>query len=81
MVNVTQPISTTWTIDYLGLIGDQTPPITDIPGDKRTYALTGLSNYTWYTFTLTTDPAWLADTVTLMPTDHLIYMPLVHSIP
>ena len=56
-VNVTLPITTTWTIDYIGPIGDQAPPITGIPGDTRTYALTGLTNYTWYTFTLTTDPA------------------------
>ena len=81
MVNVTLPISTTWTIDYLGPIGDQTPPITGIPGEIRSYALTGLTNYSWYTFTLTSDPAWLAETVTSMPTDHLIYMPVVHSIP
>ncbi len=80
-VNITLPITTTWTIDYIGRIGDQTPPITGIPGDSRSYAVTGLTNYTWYTFTLTTNPPWLADTVILMPTDHFIYMPVVYTNP
>ncbi|MFZ2098013.1 MAG: choice-of-anchor Q domain-containing protein, partial [Anaerolineales bacterium] len=80
-VNLTLPMSTTWTIDYIGPIGDQAPPITGIAGDSRLYALTGLTNYTWYTFTLTTDPPWLADSVTLMPTDHIIYMPVICTNP
>ena len=81
MVNVNLPVTTTWTLDYIGPIGDQAPPITGIPGDTRTYALTGLTNYTWYTFTLTTDPPWLVDTVTLMPTDHIIYLTSVNKNP
>ena len=80
-VNVALPITTTWTIDYTGPIGDQTPPITNITGDTRSYVLTGLANYTWYTFTLTTDPPWLEGNVTLMPTDHLIFMPAVYTHP
>lgn len=80
-VNVTVLITTTWTIDYIGPIGDQTPPITGISGDSRSYAVTGLTNYTWYTFTLTTNPPWLVDSVILMPTDHLIYIPVVYTQP
>ncbi len=80
-INVNLPITTTWTLDYIGPIGDQSPPITGIPGNARTYALTGLTNYTWYTFTLTTDPPWLIDTVTLMPTDHVIYLTSVNKNP
>jgi hypothetical protein len=76
-VNVTLPLTTTWTIDYIGLPGDQPSPITGIPADTRFFTLTGLTNYTWYTITLETDPPWLSDTVTAMPTDHFIYMPAI----
>ncbi len=74
-VNVTLPLTTTWTIDYIGLPGDQPSPITGIPADTRLFTLTGLTNYTWYTLTLATDPPWLSDTVRAMPTDHFMYLP------
>ena len=74
-VNVTLPLTTTWRIDYIGLPGDQPSPITGIPTDTRRFTLSGLTNYTWYTITLTTDPPWLSDTVTTMPTDHFSYLP------
>jgi hypothetical protein len=80
-VNVTIPLTSTWTIDYTGPPGDQPPPISGLPADTRSFSLTGLTNYTWYTITLATDPAWLSDSVTLMPTDHLVRMPLVHKRP
>ncbi len=80
-VNVTLPLTTTWTIDYLGPTGDQIPPIVGIPGSSRSYAFTGLTNFVWYTFTLTTDPAWLVDTIIMMPTDHSIYLPVINTIP
>ena len=76
-VNVTLPLTSTWTIDYEGTPGDQPPPITGIPGETRLYALTGLENYTWYTVTLSTDPPLLMDSVRVMPTDRLLFMPLV----
>ncbi len=74
-VHVALPLTTTWTIDYIGLPGDQPSPITDIPAGTRLFTLTGLTNYSWYTITLATDPPWLSDTVTMMPTDHFIYLP------
>jgi hypothetical protein len=77
MVNINLPPTTTWTIDYIGLPGDQPSPITDLPADTRLFALTGLTNYTWYTITLATDPPWLTDTVTMMPTDLIIYLPII----
>jgi hypothetical protein len=76
-VNLTLPLTTTWTIDYTGLPGDQPSPITGIPADTRRFTLTGLTNYTWYTITLATDPPLLTGTVQVMPTDHLVHMPLV----
>ncbi len=80
-VNITLPVTTTWTIDYAGPPGDQAPPITGIPGEARSYTLTGLANYTWYTVTLTTDPPMLSDTVAVMPTDILLFLPLVAQAP
>lgn len=76
-VNVTLPVTSTWTIDYEGPPGDQAPPIGGIPGEARSYILTGLANYAWYTVTLTTDPPLLSGTVAVMPTDHTISLPAV----
>jgi len=76
-VNVTLPATTTWTIAYDGPAGVPPSPIIGLAEPTRAYSLTSLINYTWYTFTLTTDPPLLTDTVTVMPTDHLVYWPLV----
>ena len=76
-VNVTLPPTTTWTIDYTGLPGDPPSPITGIPADTRHFNLTGLTNYTWYTITLATDPMWISDTITTMPTDRFTYLPVI----
>jgi hypothetical protein len=76
-VNVSLPTTTTWTIDYQGVPGDQPPPITGLPESTRSYTLSGLANYTWYTVTLSSDPPMLSDMVTVMPTDRLLFMPLV----
>ena len=76
-VNVTLPVTTTWTIDYDGPAGVPPSPIIDLPESTRSYTLTGLANYTWYTVTLTTDPPMLTDTVRVMPTNIFLYMPLV----
>ncbi|MFZ6028749.1 MAG: hypothetical protein ACOYYS_13620 [Chloroflexota bacterium] len=73
----TLPATTTWTIAYEGPAGDQPSPIAALPEATRTYELTGLSNYTWYTITLTTDPPLLADSIRIMPTNRAIYLPLV----
>jgi hypothetical protein len=80
-VNVALPLTTTWAIGYSGPPGDQAPPITGIPLNTHAFTLTGLTNYAWYTFTLTTDPPWLADAITLMPTDHIIYLSPVSKTP
>lgn len=52
-------------------------PITDIGAATRAYALTGSTNYEWYTVTLSSDPAGLMNTVRVMPSDRLVYMPAV----
>jgi hypothetical protein len=76
-VNVTLPTTTTWTIAYDGPAGIPPSPITGLTEPARAYTLTSLSNYTWYTVTLTTDPLGLTDTLKVMPTDNLAHLPLV----
>jgi hypothetical protein len=76
-VNFTLPTTTTWTISYTGTPGDESSPITGIPEETRAYTLTGLTNYEWHEITLTTDPSMLTDTVSIMPTDLQIYLPLI----
>ncbi|MBN1536706.1 MAG: right-handed parallel beta-helix repeat-containing protein [Anaerolineales bacterium] len=83
-INVALPATTTWTIDYQGTPGDQASPITEIPEPARTFILTGLTNYEWYTVTLQAiaDGApTLTDTVRVMPTDYIYYMPLAFQPP
>lgn len=70
-------LTTTWTIDYAGPPDNQASPITGIPGEARSYSLTGLANNAWYTVTLTSDPPLLSDTVAVMPTDHIVNLPAV----
>lgn len=74
------PASSTWQISYDGPPGDQPSPITDLPGSTRAHTLTGLMNYVPYIVTLNAmldgSPV-LTDTVTVMPTDILIFLPVV----
>jgi hypothetical protein len=72
------PVTSTWRIAYYS----QTVPITinDILSSTHAYTLTGLTNYAWYTVTLDALPNTtflLTDRLTLMPTDRLVYLPLV----
>ncbi len=79
-VNATLPVSATWTIDYASQGGTAYPPIAGIISSTRAYTLTGLTNYVPYTVTLsalTGSAVFLSDAVTVTPTDHLIYLPLV----
>jgi hypothetical protein len=77
-VNISLPITATWQIDYEGPPGNPPPPIGGLEGVLREYDLSGLTNYTWYTVTLQAMAASsppLTDTIQLMPTDHLAYLP------
>ena len=76
----TLPVTSTWQISYDGPPGDQPSPITGLPEPTRAYTLTGLTNYTWYTVTLDAmldSTPILTGTVTVMPTDINMYLPLV----
>ncbi|MFZ6028738.1 MAG: hypothetical protein ACOYYS_13565 [Chloroflexota bacterium] len=70
------PATTTWTIRYDGPAGDEPSPVTGIAEATRAYTLTGLTNGEWYTLTLQTDPAQLAATISVMPVDRFVYLPL-----
>jgi len=73
------PVTSTWQIDYTdGTTGF--PAVTGLPAETRAYTLTGLTNGVWYTVTLRTmlgGSAFLSDTVTAMPVDNFVYLPLV----
>ncbi len=70
---------TTWQISYTGP-GGPGSPIAGIGKDVRTYTITGLTNYTSYDMTLNAmfgGSPILTDTVTVMPTDLFVYLPVI----
>ncbi len=73
------PATVTWRIDYSPANGAQPSPLT-LANGARGAALTGLSNYTLYTVTLTAldgGSSVYTATVQVMPSDFLIRLPLV----
>lgn len=78
-VDATLPVTTTWRIAYDGPAGIPPSPVAGLAEPTRAYALTGMTNYVWYTVTLNAmlDGApTLTDTTTAMPTDVLAHLPL-----
>ncbi len=74
------PITSTWQISYDGPLGVPPSPISDLPEPTRTYTLTGLENYTLYDVTLNAmlvGTPVLTGTITAMPTDIRVFMPVV----
>lgn len=74
------PPGATWRIAYVGPAGDQVSPVTGLAGDVRAYALTGMTNHTLYTVTvnaLSGGAPVLTDTVTVMPTTHVVRLPVI----
>jgi len=83
-VNASLPITSTWKISYNGGPGSPPSPITGLPETNRAYTLTGLANYVRYTITLNTmlnSSPILTDTVTVMPSDILIHLPIMIKSP
>ncbi|MEJ2749270.1 MAG: right-handed parallel beta-helix repeat-containing protein [Anaerolineae bacterium] len=77
-VNSSLPGGSTWRIEY----GSPPSSITGLDGSLRQYDLTGLTNYTWYTVVLNAmdgSTPILTDTITVMPTDRLLYLPVVEK--
>jgi hypothetical protein len=80
--NIPIPNSYTWQITYVGPSGNPASPIININDDVRSYLITSLQNYTTYTVTLTLmdgNTAVLTDTITIMPTDLLNYLPFLEK--
>jgi len=74
------PATSTWQIDCQSQTGTLYTPITGLISTTRAYPLTSLTNYTWYTVTLSgmlESTPFLTDTVKIMPTDIFIYLPIV----
>lgn len=79
-INTALSPATTWQITYNGPAGDQPSPITGLPEPTRAYMLTGLTNFTPYTLTLDAMQAGaplLSETVTVIPTDIFLHLPVV----
>jgi hypothetical protein len=79
-VGASLPVTGTWEIRYDGPSGDQPSPITGLPDVTRAYTLTGLTNYTPYAITLNAkmnSTPILTGTVTVMPSDISVLLPVV----
>jgi hypothetical protein len=81
-VNAPLSAAATWEIRYDGPPGIPPSPVTGLPEPTRAYTLTGLENYISYSVTvnamLDTAPI-LTGTVTVMPTDIHLYLPVVRQ--
>lgn len=78
-VNTTLPATSTWPIEYYTTTANIFIA-TDPFSTTRAYTLTDLTNYEWYTVTLSTmrgTAILFSDTVRVMPTDIFVYLPLV----
>ena len=78
-MNTAVDTGTTCQLSYGGPAGDVSSPITGLAQVTRSFALTGLTNFTIYSITLNgmvSGSPVLTDTVSLMPTDLLLYLPL-----
>jgi hypothetical protein len=74
------PGGSTWRISYEGPAGDLPSPISGLAESIRLYNLTGLTNYTPYDISLNAMQGGtpiLTGTITAMPTDILIRLPVV----
>jgi hypothetical protein len=83
-VNLTLAVTTTWTIRYDGPPGNPPSPIPDLLEPTRAFTLTGMTNYYPYRVTLNAildGTPILTDTVTVMPTDIILYLPLMDKHP
>jgi Pectate lyase superfamily protein len=79
-VGASLPATSTWMIRYDGPPGDQPSPISGLPEATRAYTLSGLTNYTSYAITLNAmlgSTPILTGTVTVMPTDISVLLPVV----
>lgn len=76
------PGGVTWQIAYTGPAGDQASPITGLADTTRAFSLTGLTNTTPYTVTVSAmlgGTVLFSDTLTAMPATRIIVLPLIRK--
>lgn len=74
------PGNTTWEIVYAGPAGSPASPVTGLPFNQRSLTLNRLTNYTFYQVTInarSNGALLVSDRVTVMPTDHQIFVPII----
>lgn len=79
-VNANLQPATTWRITYSPAGGSPPSPISNLPLSMRTYSVSNLNNDVTYTFTLNallSGSPILTDSVSLVPTDNLVFLPLI----
>ena len=73
----------TWRIEYTGPGGSPPSPVTGISSGTRSFTLTGLTNGTPYTVSLTlmdgASPVADYGTVTVTPTANFVYLPIIQK--
>lgn len=81
-LNATLPVTATWRIAYTGPAAAPPSPVTGLGSTTRAQAFTGATNYATYTFTvnalLNSTPIYTG-TVSVMPTDRVLHLPLVRK--
>jgi hypothetical protein len=79
-VNTTLPLTSTWQLDYESDTGTLLVPSLGFTNTVRAHTLVSLTNYIWYTVTLSAmldNVPWLTATTRVMPTDQLVYLPAI----
>jgi hypothetical protein len=72
IVGMSLPAATTWEIAYVGSPGEPPSPVTGLPRETRSFAITGLTNGETYTVSVSAveqGSVILTDTVTATPTN------------
>lgn len=79
-LNATLPGNATWRVSYTGPTASPASPVTGLANATRSQTFTSATNYAAYTFTinaLVDGTAIYTGTVTAMPTDRALHLPLV----
>lgn len=78
-VGASLPVGATWTIQAASDQGAQPPPVSGLSEPTRAYTLSGLTNYAWYTVTLSAmldSTPLVSDTAIAMPSDIFLFLPV-----
>jgi hypothetical protein len=81
-VNITLPVTTTWHIDYYTQTANIYTATDPLSATRSTVLTEHVHNYQWYTVTLNAmvgETSWLSDTVHVMPTNIMVYLPMMRK--